>query len=172
MPVDGRELPAPGAIDEGDIAMADRAGSDADKDFSRSGGADSHVLDVKPGPELPAHSSSHGTPGHYGTRYRRMASSSRTIPSTGWRLPTRYPSGSTPTGSASMKSRRSGVQLGGSNGYSRYGPPPTPAHRWRFASRPMPLVHVCGLNRRPCASTCSASVRAREMPTASTASGW
>ena len=38
----------------------------------------------------------------------------------------RQPSASTRTGSASMKSRRSAVQPGGSNGNSTNGPPPTP----------------------------------------------
>ena len=84
----------------------------------------------------------------------------------------RHPSASIRTGWASMKSRRSGVQPGGSYGYSRYGPPPTPQQTCRLASRPIPLVQVCGVNQRLRRSARSASVRAPEIPSASTTSGW
>ena len=76
----------------------------------------------------------------------------------------RQPSASTPTGSASMKSRRSGVQPGGSYGSSTNGPPPTPQTTCRLASRPMPLVQVCGVKRRLRCSSSSASVRRPRHP--------
>ena len=71
-----------------------------------------------------------------------------------------------------MKSRRSGVQPGGSYGNSRNGPPPTPQQTCRLASKPIPLVHVWGVNQRLRRSTTSASVRAPATPSDSTTSGW
>ncbi len=71
-----------------------------------------------------------------------------------------------------MKSRRSGVHPGGSYGYSMNGPPPTPQQTWRLASSPIPLVHVWGVNQRLRRSASSAIVRAPEIPSASTTSGW
>ena len=79
--------------------------------------------------------------------YRRMAASSSTIPSPGADGTRRTPSGPGRTGSASMKSRRSGVQPGGSYGNSMNGPPPTPAATCRLASSPMPVGP--GVRREP-----------------------
>ena len=74
-----------------------------------------------------------------GRRPRRARSRDPARPARGGR-----PSGPGRTGSASMKSRRSAVQPGGSYGYSRNGPPPTPAATCRLASTPIPFVQVCG----------------------------
>ena len=82
------------------------------------------------------------------------------------------PSASGRIGSASMKSRRSGVQPGGSYGNSRNGPPPTPAETARLASSPIPFVQVCGVNQRFRAMASSARVRLRDIPAASTTSDW
>ncbi len=82
------------------------------------------------------------------------------------------PSRSAINGAASMKSRRSSVHPGGSQGYSMNGPPPTPAHTCRLAISPMPLVQVCGVNQRLRLSASSANVRVLDIPSASIASGW
>ena len=84
----------------------------------------------------------------------------------------RYPSGSAVRGSASIQSRRSGVQPGGSNGNSTNGPAPTAAATWRLTRKPIPFVQVCGVNHRPASCARRATSAARVTPTASTASGW
>src|SRR4051812_15860555 len=100
--------------------------------------------------------------------YRRMAASSRTMPRPGVEGTRRTPSGPGRIGPASMKSRRSGVQPGGSYGYSMNGPPPTPAATCRLASRPIPFVQVWGVNQRLRTSASSATVRAWDSPVSTT----
>ena len=75
------------------------------------------------------------------------------------------------SGRGNIQSRRSGPQAGGSNGTSMNGTVDTAIARWRFAIKPIPFVHVWGLNARPAASATSAIRRQPPIPPASITSG-
>ena len=83
------------------------------------------------------------------TAQRATAASSICAPRPGADGTRNRPSPSMRTRAARKKSRRSTVHPGGSHGNSTQGPPPTPQTTCRLASRPRPLVQVCGVNQRP-----------------------